>query len=97
MPASAIAPPPVKLTLTRKELPDGCWVSNAAPLVTAAILRARGPKERAGFPRFILRVDGERITPATPAALARQLERIAPGCMARIFTNGGKGATIDFE
>ncbi|CAB4162395.1 hypothetical protein UFOVP783_41 [uncultured Caudovirales phage] len=85
------------ITLDEITLPDGCWTVNTAPVVAAAVAAARPPKEREGFPRFSLKVDGRWLRTARAETLAQWVSAIRPGAKYRVFRNGGKGATIDFD
>lgn len=54
-------------------------------------------KERAGFPRYSVRVDGKTLYPKTRKALENLLADIITDEKVRAFRNGGKGVTIDFD
>ena len=89
--------PSTILTLAEITLPDGCWTVDTAPIVASAVAAARGPKERQGFPRFCLRVDGQAMHTERADTLAKWMSSIRSGASCRVFRNGGKGATIDFD
>lgn len=85
------------LTLSEITLPDGCWTVDTAPIVAAAVAAARPPKERQGFPRFMLKVDGETQMTERADTLAKWLSTIIAGASCRVFRNAGNGATIQFN
>jgi len=86
-----------EITLAKVNLPDGCWTVDTATVIAAAVACARSPKERQGFPRFQLRVDGSLFHTDRKEMLAKWIECCAAGAKCRVFRNAGKGATIDFS
>jgi len=91
------APPVRTFTLSRITLPDGCVMPNVPPVLAAAMTACGLARERQGFPRFRLQVDGHIATTDRLATLRTWLEAIAIGSTCRVFRNGGQGATIDFD
>jgi hypothetical protein len=88
--------PSTHFTLATITLPDGCWTVDTAPVVAAAVAAARPAKERQGFYRFCLHIDGERLRTNREDILTKWMSSITAGATCRVFRNAGKGATIDF-
>ena len=101
MSATQTFPQPQVFTLTRRELPDGCWDTFAEPVIRHAV-RCATPREGFGakartLPRFLIKVDEETLSVGTVPALRKLLASVNPGAKCRVFRNAGFGATIDFE
>jgi hypothetical protein len=89
--------PAIDFTLATITLPDGCQAPDTAPVVAAAVAAARPAKERQGFDRFTLRVDGEVLKTDRRDTLAKWLGQIRSGAKCSVFRNIGQGATLDFD
>jgi hypothetical protein len=89
--------PSTDFTLATITLPDGCQAPDTAPVIAAAVAAARSPKERQGFDRFTLRVDGQVLRTDRRDTLAKWMSSIVSGAKCSVFRNMGQGATIDFD
>ena len=81
---------------TYTESTDGDF--NAAILGRAVYCaRPISEKSRGTFPRFTLKVDGDRLTFNDLGSLRRAMSTMLKGHVARIWRNAGQGATISFD
>ena len=90
-----------RFTIIKRERADGCIDRYVAPILREAVKAAKHRKDAINrpksFPRFIVKVDGNRHEFTRVDTLERFLNDIAPGSECEVFRNGGKGATINFD
>lgn len=70
---------------------------NIGPIILRARRAAGTDEERAGFPRFLVKVDECHYTTNSSYALEKYLSSFRIGTKCQVFRNVGHGATIDFE
>lgn len=84
-----------KMTILQKAYDNGCVGADVDHIIAAAEHLAKKPMS--GFPKYVVKVDGEHIKITNVQKLRKVLECINTGLTCEIFRNAGKGCTIDFE
>lgn len=88
----------MQFKLEKKTLSDGCIQPYVEPVIRYAVKKAKErQRDRAGFPRFTVKVDGEHHPFAQERKLRQFLLSINIGADCEVFRNGGYGATINFD
>lgn len=86
-----------KLEYKELENEPGVFNNDTAAVIQFAKDNAGSEKERAGFPKYTVKIDGEIIELKSEKALTKTLSTVTPGARVRVFRNAAKGVTLDFD